>query len=534
MSDIGLGLLSKIWQRAMLGKRTKKDLINKNNKAKRGPVLTSGRLLARNTVWNLLGQSVPMLVAVFSIPLLIRNIGTERFGILTLMWMVIGYFSLFDLGLGRALTQLVAEKLGAGEEQEIPVLVWTGLGLMLLLGLLGLLVMSILSPWLVHSILRIPSALQPEALNAFYLLAASIPVVISTAALAGILAAIQRFDVINAVRIPMGIFNFLGPVLVLPFSRSLFIITAVLVVGRLVVWAVYLLICFRVFPLMRTGPVFRRSVVKPLLSFGGWMTVTNVIGPLMVYLDRFLIGALASMAAVAYYATPYEVVTKLWIIPGALTAVLFPAFAASFVQDRNRTTQLFSRGVKYVFLAIFPVILLLVTLAYEGLDLWLGAEFARNSASVLQWLAAGVFINSLAHIPFALIQGAGRPDLTAKLHLFELPVYLGLLWQMLMHYGIEGAAVAWTARVALDAVLLFAIAMRFLPDSAGHFRRVGITVGAALTILAIAALLSGIVAKGLFLLLVLLAFAWAAWFLILEADERALVQNRLKIIRVFN
>src|SRR5438876_3369213 len=70
--------------------------------------LTSGRLLARNTVWNLLGSGAPMLLAVFCIPILIRGLGTDRFGVLTLAWALIGYASLFDLRLRRALTPLVA------------------------------------------------------------------------------------------------------------------------------------------------------------------------------------------------------------------------------------------------------------------------------------------------------------------------------------------------------------------------------------------------------------------------------------------
>ena len=82
--------------------------------------LTSGRLLAKNTVWNLVGGGAPMIVAVFCIPILIRGLGTSRFGVLTLAWALIGYASLFDLGLGRALTQMVAKKLGAGEDREFP------------------------------------------------------------------------------------------------------------------------------------------------------------------------------------------------------------------------------------------------------------------------------------------------------------------------------------------------------------------------------------------------------------------------------
>src|SRR6266404_9379753 len=143
--------------------------------------LTSGRLLARNTIWNLIGNGAPMVVAVFCIPILIRGLGKERFGVLALAWALIGYASLFDLGLGRALTQLVAKKLGAGEDREVPTLVWTSLLLMLILGLAGALTAMLLSPWLVHRALNVPPALQPETLRSFYLLGLSIPAVISTA-----------------------------------------------------------------------------------------------------------------------------------------------------------------------------------------------------------------------------------------------------------------------------------------------------------------------------------------------------------------
>ena len=490
--------------------------------------LTHGSLLTRNTVFNLIGQGSPLLVAIFAIPLLIKGMGMDRFGVLTLAWIVIGYFSLFDLGLGRALTKLVAEKLGAGEEQEIPILVWTSLFLMLIAGLLGAIAVSLLSPWLVRSALKIPTAIQSETLHAFYVLALSIPVVISTAGLRGLLEAHQRFDLCNAIRIPMGMFTFLGPLLVLPFSQSLLPIVAVSVMGRLIAWLAHFLLCFYVMPSLYCGIGIRKAVVGPLLSFGSWMTVSNIISPLMVYLDRFLIGVFISVTAVAYYATPYEVVTKLWLIPGALVSVLFPAFSTSFVQDHNRTGILFRQGVKYLFLALFPLTLVIVTLAHEGLDIWLSAEFSHHSTHVLQWLAVGVFINSLTHIPFALVQGVGRPDLTAKLHLAELPFYLFAVWWMIQAYGIGGAAIAWVARVTLDSLVLFAMAMRFLPGHKAIMRRMALTMVLALLSFGVACLPEGVTMKGVFLSMTLSAFVLGAWFQILSPEERQAVQSRFK------
>jgi O-antigen/teichoic acid export membrane protein len=495
--------------------------------------LTSGRLLARNTLWNLLGQGAPLLVAIVAIPILIHSLGTDRFGVLTLAWVIIGYFSLFDLGLGRALTQLVARRLAAQTHEGTPALVWTALVLMFGLGCLGALVLGSLSPWLVRQVLKIPTSLQDESLHAFLVLAVSIPVVITTAGLRGVLEAQQRFGLSNAVRIPSGFFTYLGPVLVLPFSKSLFWVVAVLMVGRVVIGLAYLVLCVRVMPSLQRVALDRLAVL-PLFRFGGWMTVSNVVGPFMVYLDRFLIGALISISAVAYYATPYEMVTKLLVIPGALAGVLFPAFSTSFVQDRDRAALLLVRGVKYLFLVLFPCALLIITLAHPGLSVWLGTRFAEHSTRVLQWLAAGIFFNSLAQIPFALVQGAGRPDLTAKLHLIEVPVYVLALWWALGSFGIDGAAIAWMARAGIDMLVLFALAFRLIPVRRESLTRMTFALGLAIVVLAIAALPNSLALQAAWLVFALVGFALVGWFRILTPEERALGRRGLTLARVAN
>lgn len=426
------------------------------------PGMLAGRTLTRNTIWNLLGQGAPMVVAIFAIPTLIKGLGIDRFGILSLAWMFIGYFSLFDLGLGRALTKLVAEKIGAGEEKEIPSLAWTSLFLMAALGVVGAAAVYSVSPWLVRHVLKIPYALQAETTQSFRLFAFSVPIVISTAGLRGILEAQQRFDLTNAVRIPMGVFTFLGPVLVLSFSHSLVPIIAILLVGRVVAWAVHLMFCLHAMPSLRKGIAFQRRVIGPLLRFGGWLTVSNVVAPIMLYLDRFLIAGIMSISAVAYYTTPYDVITKLWIVPTACLGVMFPAFSATFIRDADHTARLYRKALVSVSVLIFPVVVIIVLAARKGLGIWVGPEFAAHSFRVAQLLAVGVFINSMGQVSSTLIQAIGRPDLTAKLHLVELPLYLTYLWFLVHAFGIVGAAAAWVVRVSISAVVLKYMAYRVL------------------------------------------------------------------------
>jgi O-antigen/teichoic acid export membrane protein len=490
--------------------------------------LTSGHLLARNTIWNLLGQIVPMVVALVTIPIIIRGMGVERFGVLSLAWIVVGYFSLFDLGIGRALTKFVADKLGPNEERVIPPLAWTSLLLMVILGFAGALVILGLSPWLVHRLLRIPQALQAETLRCFYLLATSIPMVTATAGLRGILEALQRFRVVNVIRIPMSIFSFLGPLLVLPFSKSLVPVVAALVAARLIGCGIHAWACLRAFPALFRSPVLEGSAIVPLVRFGGWLTVSNIVGPLMFYVDRFLVGALLSVSAIAYYTAPVDTVLRLTVVPGAVVGVLFPAFATSLNQDPARAGVLLARGLKYVFLVVFPIVLVIVTFAPEGLRLWLGPAFSLNGASVLRWVAAGVFVNSLATLPFVLIQSAGRPDITAWLAAAELPVYLGAIWFLTKWLGIEGTAIAWAGRLSVEAILLFFISERLLPLMPRILSRLGIAVISALAVLLLGSLLQELAFKIVFVSLVLLAFGIAAWFWGLAPKERDyLVRSRL-------
>lgn len=487
--------------------------------------LTSSKVLAKSVMWGFIGQVLPMVVALFSIPFLIKGMGVERFGILALSWLVIGYFSVFDLGVGRALAKLLSEKLGSGKEAEIPGLVWTSLCMMLLLGLIGALVIGLAAPWLVRQILKIPPRLQPETLQSFYLLALFIPVVIIIGGLRGILEATQRFKLIASVTIPTGVYTYLGPLLVLPFSNKLPVVVAVLVGGRLVASFAYLALCLKVIPALRHNVSLQPRRLGELIRFGSWMTITNIIGPFMIYLDRFLIGMLLSVVAVAYYVIPYDVITRLWFLTGTLTSVLFPAFSFAYHADRGRVLLLFSKGLKYLILVLFPIVLCTIAFAYDGLDLWLGQEFAVHSEQVLQWLAVGVFFSSIAGLSSTLLQGVGRPDIQARLYFVELPLYLGALWWAVPAYGVVGAAVVWTLRIMLDGLAIFWVHSRLMPEMRRPIKKALAAVAAALLLFLVAGFLQGLGAKVVFVVLVLSAFGSATWNYALSPKEKNVIKR---------
>jgi O-antigen/teichoic acid export membrane protein len=298
----------------------------------------------------------------------------------------------------------------------------------------------------------------------------------------------------------------------------------VLVAGRVVTGVVYLWFCLRGVPGMRQGALLNSADCRDLLTSGSWMTVSNVASPIMVYLDRFLISSMLSVTLVAYYTTPFEVVTKLWIVPLAITSVLFPAFAAFFATDQAKLNETYARGLRNSLSLVFPAIFLLVLFAPEGLRLWLGPVFQRDSTWVLRWIAVGVLLNSVGQVPFALLQAVDRPDITAKLHLCELPVYVIAVVLGIHFFGLGGAAVAWSLRLGIETLVLLMLAQRVVTHEALK-RNFLLGLILAIGVLGLACLPMPATGKFLLATCVLGCFATFVWRRLLEANEK----NHLKL-----
>lgn len=494
--------------------------------------LTSGRVLTRSAIWSLIGEAAPFAVALVVVPLLVHRLGASRYGVLTLAWLTVGYFGLFDFGLGRATTKFIADAVGAGARDRVGAIAWISVLLMAVFGTIGAIVMGLVSRWLVYRLLDVPPALRLETLHSFYLLALALPVIISSSPFNGVLAAFQRFDLINAVRVAFGFFSFLGPLMVLPFSHSIFWIVAVLLAGRCAAWLASLVLCLNTVPELRHRPAMNLDLTRRMLHFGGWLTVSGVTSPLMVYFDRFLIGSMISVAAVTYYSVPYNIVTKLWIVPSAMVGVLFPAFASVLTLDRARAAALFDRGVKYIVLAVFPATLLMAAFAPEALALWLGADFASHSAGVMRLLAVGVFVNCLGHLPYALVQAMDRPDLPAKFHLAQVPIYFLMLWVMVPRLGIAGVAMAWTARVAIDTIALFIAAGWLLPEIRPQIGRAALIAAGALVAIGLAVMPPTLIVRAAAVAVILCPFALLAMRMVGHRERAALLAN-LRLSFVF-
>ena len=413
----------------------------------------AGRIL-RGVGFNLLGMFAPLVAALFAIPLVMRHLGAEAFAILNLCWIVLGYMAMFDLGLGRAL----ARALAAGDEDEGG-LVWTAV---LLLGLLGIVaggVLILATPLLIAHVIVPPDHLAQAATWSLWLIGLSMPAVTMGGGLGGILVARGRFGQIAAVRVPTGIGTYLAPAILAPFL-TLGPLVAMTLAFRWVALVAHALQVRVAVPTLGHRPRFVSRHARDLLRIGGWMSVSALVGPVMVYLDRFLVAAMVPLARLPAYLIPCEIIARAVLLPGAVVGVLFPAFSAA-TNDPQRMARLHGRGLLLTGLLLVPTCAFLAALGPWLLHLWLpDPDISAAAAAPLRLLAFGLLLNGLAHVPFTLLQGLGRVRTTAVLHVVELPCFLALLGWLVPIHGVAGAAMAWCLRAGADAAVLMILVRR--------------------------------------------------------------------------
>jgi O-antigen/teichoic acid export membrane protein len=416
--------------------------------------------IRRNTIYNLLGSIVPLAVSLVTIPIYLGLIGETRYGVLAIAWLLLGYFGLFDLGLGRATAQRIAV-LRDGTSGERAQTFWTALTLNVGLGVVGGLLIWPCAAYFFGNVFKIEDALRPEMQAAVPWLILALPMATLSGMLSGALQGRERFLELNLISVSGTLlFQLLPLATAMLWGSNMGALLPAALFARLLTLLLLFELCRRhVFH--GHAATFIRAQAGELLRFGGWVTVTAFVGPMMVILDRFIIGALSGAKAVTYYTVPFQLGERSTIISGALTTALFPRFATAKLAEEQGLAQ---EGLRTLVVVMTPLVAAGILLMEPFLAWWISPEFAERSALVGQIILLGFWANSFARIPYAQLQARGRPDLVAKCHLGELLPYFGLLYLGLTTIGLAGAALAFSLRVLLDLTLLagFAGILRLL------------------------------------------------------------------------
>lgn len=408
------------------------------------------QLIQRNVALNLVGLAFPLTVALLSLPLLIQRLGVERFAILSLLWVVFNYMPFLDLGLGRATTRLVAQT-AASASAPIGRIARVSLVNHLIVGSVFGALFLLIAPQLAAQFINTDVGLQQETAVSLVILAPAIMVSLIGGAAKATLEGVQRFGLVNAISGPSNALTYLLPLGASLVEPKLPFICALLLLNRAAAGAAFLYFVLRRYPdLGATGVV--GSIRSTLVRAGAWLGLANLSGVVMAHAERFILVTLGQLAAVPIFTVPFDVITRLWILPSAIASALFPVFSAR-QPDSAGSREIYTRTLKHVCILCGVVITVAATMAEPVLEVLFGPSFARSSVPIAHILAVGVFAGSIGYVPTFYMQSAGRARLLVAIYVLELPPLLILSWILIKQWGPTGAAVAWSTRISIDAFL---------------------------------------------------------------------------------
>lgn len=404
---------------------------------------------------NIVGAVTPLLVSLLYIPAMVDALGPGKYGLYSLLGTVLAYFGFFEFGIGRATTRYL---LDAGSRWPDAQVVFHGVALTTLFGVVGTVLILCISPWIGRLAGTAGEPLHADFLAGMMLLALLLPVLFLESLFRCLLEAMNEFMVVNVLKIISALLV-AGLIILMAGSgvESIVLFVMATVAVRLL-FLIFHVVIWKVKSGLRFEMRWNRDIVVGMMIFGGWASVSMIIGPIMVNFDRFWIAFHFSNADVAYYTVPFDVITKLWLIPGALVAVLFPSLVRTGFQSEGGVPKKYEQLMFYAFLMsaviVLPAIVAATFFADSLMSWWVDPHFAQASSSVLVILALAVFINVPAQILFIGLHAAGRSDVPAKLHLIEVPLYLALIFFLSQWLGLVGVAIAWLLRVVIDGLLL--------------------------------------------------------------------------------
>lgn len=410
--------------------------------------------LIKNSTWNIVGYIIPAIITIPALGILARYLGAERFGIFTLAISIVGYASIFDVGLTRAVIREVS--CFRDDKREKLNIISSATVIVAIISILAAILIAFFSKD-IALLLKIDNELSNDVIGALKILALTIPLFLITQIWLSILEGEERFSILNIYKTITGSLMAALPVAFIFIHNSLSYAVIGLLIGRLIALIMAFSLCRDT--IISAKLVLVKSTVIRLFSFGGWMTVSNIISPVMSYFDRFILSHLLGASSVAFYTAPSEIVSRIGFVPGALARAVFPRLSKTdTVLERKKNIKLVTL---LMLTTCLPMVLIGVTFSEGIMVAWMGPLFSGTASNVLKILLVGFMFNSLAQIPFASIQARGNARVTAFIHLLELIPYLISIYYLIGMFGILGAAYAWTGRVIIDFMLLYIYEIKF-------------------------------------------------------------------------
>jgi O-antigen/teichoic acid export membrane protein len=409
---------------------------------------------------NYVGQAWMALIGLAFVPLYLKFLGIEAYGLIGLFTTLLAILSLLDLGLGSTINREMARLRGRGDaQQEMRDLLRTfELPYWAIAVIVGGAICAV-SGWLARDWVSVKSLTTEEVRQAVLLMGLSVAARWPAALYIGALMGLERQVAVNGLAMAVETVRGFGAIAVLwlvaPTLEAFFL------------WQTFVSLVHTVLLHMLVRSLlgqnrytFRSGLLKSRWRFAAGITLTTVFSTILMQVDKLVLSRLLTLEAFGYYSLANVVALTLYRFFGPVFSAVYPRLTHLMEKGASRElAALYHSSAQVLSVAVLPAAAMIVIFSHDLMLAWThDARIAAETHALVSVLALGTALNGLMHIPYALQLAAGWTRLALLLNAAAVLLLVPLLFLLTRQYGALGGASVWlilnTAYVLVDIQIM--------------------------------------------------------------------------------
>lgn len=410
-----------------------------------------------NAALNVSAWFVPALTALIAVPITVRGLGADAYGLLALVTALTGYLGLMELGLGTAIIRYLSfyRALNQGK----PMLgiirfaaVWFGAA-----GLLGGIVLFVGAHWFAQSLLSIPPEMVDTAVAVIRITAFGFFTGMLVSVGSAIPQSFLRYDLTAIMTVVFGVLGSAGPAVLVTLGFGLMAIVAYGVATNVLAVVFYVVIAAHLFrPIDKAAGPSWRSIRRETLRFAGVAALNQIHSVIASQTSQVIVGAASGVAAAAYYQVPYMLASRVNSMLGRVAYVIFPTASGMLARhDAEGVKQLYLRTSRLFFVINGSVTMAMCALAYPLLLFWVSPEYAQEGALALVVFSLTSAVNATTMAASYVNLSAVRPGVNLAFAFSNSAITLAFVYPLTVHWGVVGASLAGLLGAAVNPVFFW-------------------------------------------------------------------------------
>lgn len=403
--------------------------------------------LKKNVLANYLGQGWTALMGLAFVPLYIKYLGMEAYGLIGVFAILQAWLSLLDMGMTPTLSREMARyTAGAHTAQSIRDLLRSLEVICFAIALLIVILGWLSATWFSVNWLQAEKLPAEEVAQAISIIGFVVALRFVEGLYRGAILGLQKQVWLSAVGSGLATLRGGGAVCVLvwirPNIQTFFIWQGLVSVVSILT---FFFAVYRHFPSAVQAAKFSWFQLKNIWKFAGGMMATTLLVLLLMQVDKIILSRMLSLEMFGYYTFAGTVTAVLYQLTGPITQAYYPRFTELVTKgDITGLIKIYHQSAQLISILIVPAALILVFFGEKILLLWTGnALLAHNVAPLLALLALGTMLNGLMHIPYMLTLAYGWPGFAVRQNIVAVLLLVPAILWATPRYGAIGAAWIW-------------------------------------------------------------------------------------------